>query len=368
MRKLALLAVVALLAGIGPDAFAAKRVTVEQLEQMLAANRGKGDARVAGQLSGLERTERASSFRLARWTSDFPGPRCRVALTVLADASAFLDLPATDIPATAAPEVTEQEQILARVNDYVSKTMDRLPNFMATRNTIYFEETPSQQQIGQATWTLSVTTSEYKPLHVVGRSTMPVSYLNGNEVVDAKAGKGKSKGSEAPPNQLASVGEFGPILAVVLGDSAGSKMIWSHWEQGAMVVEAVFHYSVSQENSHYTVASPLKGAAPQFPAYQGEIAVDPETGSILRLTLVAGAKQGNVGVDADILVEYGPVMIGANSYIWPVRAVAMSKVPIMNDLGSLAGTKTELNDVLFTQYHVFRAESRIVPVEESEEP
>jgi len=69
-----------------------------------------------------------------------------------------------------------------------------------------------------------------------------------------------------------------------------------------------------------------------------------------------------------ILVEYGPVMIGANSYICPVRAVAMSKVPIMNDLGSLAGTKTELNDVLFTQYHVFRAESRIVPVEESEEP
>jgi len=299
----------------------------------------------------------------------------------LADASAFLDLPATDIPATAAPEVAEQEQILARVNDYVSKTMDRLPNFMATRSTIYFEETPSQQQMGQATsgggsgrfgrqtQTLSVTTmSEYKPLHVVGRSTMPVSYLNGNEVVDAKVGKGKSKGSEAPPNQLASVGEFGPILAVVLGDSAGSKMTWSHWEQGATVVEAVFHYSVSQENSHYTVASPLKGAAPQFPAYQGEIAVDPETGSILRLTLVAGAKQGNGVIDADILVEYGPVMIGANSYICPVRAVAMSKVPIMNDLGSLAGTKTELNDVLFTQYHVFRAESRIVPVEESEEP
>jgi hypothetical protein len=71
MRKLALLL---LLAGIAlPPAVAARNITVEQLEQVLAAAHGKLDAKVAQQLSGLELTERLSAAKLSRWEADLPG-------------------------------------------------------------------------------------------------------------------------------------------------------------------------------------------------------------------------------------------------------------------------------------------------------
>ena len=79
MRKLGLLL---LLVGIAFPALAAKRVTVEQLEQLLAAAHGKPDAEVARQLSDLELTERLSSARLSRWEGspsrhrDPPGADC----------------------------------------------------------------------------------------------------------------------------------------------------------------------------------------------------------------------------------------------------------------------------------------------------
>ena len=108
MRKLALLL---LLAGIALPTFAANRLTVEQLEQLLAAAHGRRDVEIARQLSNLELTERLSTAKLARWAADLPGPEARRSLVTLADESAFLDLPGAEIPATAAPDFAEQRQI-----------------------------------------------------------------------------------------------------------------------------------------------------------------------------------------------------------------------------------------------------------------
>jgi hypothetical protein len=91
MRKLTLLL---FLMGIAFPAFATKRVTVEQLEQVLVAAHGKPDAEVARQLSDLELAERLSSATLSRWEAELPGTEARQALIALADISAFLDLPA----------------------------------------------------------------------------------------------------------------------------------------------------------------------------------------------------------------------------------------------------------------------------------
>jgi hypothetical protein len=65
-----------------------------------------------------------------------------------------------------------------------------------------------------------------------------------------------------------------------------------------------------------------------------------------------------------MLVEYAPVVIGEQSYICPVRGVAFSKVPVAHDAavqaGSAVNVQTQLNDVAFTQYHLFRSKARIV--------
>jgi len=135
MRKLVLLL---LLAGISLPAFAVERITVEQLEKLLTAAHGKQDAKVAQQLSGLELTERLSMAKLSQWEAGLPGPQSRRSLVLLADVSAFLDPPAAEIPATAAPDFAAQRRIIALTVDYASKTIHQLPNFFATRDTVRF--------------------------------------------------------------------------------------------------------------------------------------------------------------------------------------------------------------------------------------
>ena len=115
------------------NANASSKVTVAQLEQTLAAIHGTPDAIVAEQLSGFELTERLSAARLARLKAELPGEKAQQALAVLAHSSEFLNLPAEDIPSTAAPDVAEQRRTMALVVGYTTKAVRQLPNFFATR-------------------------------------------------------------------------------------------------------------------------------------------------------------------------------------------------------------------------------------------
>jgi VWFA-related protein len=76
----------------------ASHITVEELEQMLGSTHS--DKELAEKLYGVELTERMSSTRLLAWETRLPGKRSRAALLGLADKSAFLALPAADVPPT----------------------------------------------------------------------------------------------------------------------------------------------------------------------------------------------------------------------------------------------------------------------------
>ena len=192
-----------------------------------------------------------------------------------------------------------------------------------------------------------------------------VTYRNGLEVDDKSAAKAGDLRN--PQSGLTTKGEFGPILAVVTHDVVLSNHVsWGGWEPGVNGPLAVFNYEVTREHSHYAVG-PLNYGPMDFPAYHGEIAVEPATGTILRITVVADRQPTKIdpAFQSAILVEYGPVTIGGNSYICPVRAVAISKessqetaTPVANYLP--ASLMIFVNDVSFTQYHVFRTESRVL--------
>jgi hypothetical protein len=355
-------------------AMAAKSVTVGQLDQLLDTLRGKSDGKVAGELSDLELTERVSPVRLAHWEKDFPGSRTHEALTKLADLAAFLNPPASDVVPIPGPDSATQERMLEMAGEYVKTTMTRLPNFLATRETTHFEDTPSQQTLiasggnafgshamrGQA---LSVSSTEYKSLRSTGSFSTTVTYRDGYEVhgTDAEQGKNQSK----PASTLTTYGEFGPILSVVMGDVLRSEVMWQRWEQGASEPVAVFRYTVHEEQSNYMVGIPSGGKIEEiYPGYQGEIAIDPATGAILRISVVALLPPPYQAMQTAILVEYAPVTIGEQSYICPVRGVAFLKIPLAHaaavQQGSVVEVQTQLNDVAFTQYHLFRAKARIV--------
>jgi hypothetical protein len=158
------------------------------------------------------------------------------------------------------------------------------------------------------------------------------------------------------------------------------KITWSHWEKGASGTEAVFHYSVPKEKSNdkvqfCCVSSGLDSSAgrtvwqvfSELAAYHGEIAFDPVTGAILRITMEAEMPPNEVVSTAGIVVEYGPVEIGGKTYICPVKSVSILKAHTEEPKMGLhmassyqSQAKTFLNDVAFGQYRRFGSETRIL--------
>lgn len=126
-------------------AWASKPVTRGQLDQLLTSAHGRTDADMARQIADLRLTERLSPARLAAMQSQLPGDKSRQALLALADESAFLAPSAAEILPKAAPDLPEQRRMLGLVVAYVGKTIPQLPNFLATRVTAHFADTPLVQ-------------------------------------------------------------------------------------------------------------------------------------------------------------------------------------------------------------------------------
>jgi hypothetical protein len=378
-----LLGIVVTVAG---SAWAAQqRMTVDQLldgvNARVAAH--SNDDELARFLSGVELTE-----RLTRHTGDELiaqdklGPKAAEALELLRDASGLLDLPNEEMPKRAAPDAAEQQAILNAAVHYVAVTFKGLPNFLATRLTRSFDDTP-----------LVITHSGWAPsnmqLHLAGTFDQEVTYRDGREAaLHAVTTSGKDTRQGVAPPGLTSTGEFGPILAIVLRDASKGKIVWSHWEAADKGMVAVFSYEVPAATSHYEVnfccvrgtedpnaygggGPGVTGSGPidsgnayrGTPAYRGTLAIDEETGTILRITVDPQLKTDGPIARSAMEVEYGPVDIGGQTYTCPVRSVAISqsKTRLGGDMGDR--TILRINEVTFTGYHRFGSSVRVVGVE-----
>lgn len=337
------------------------------------------DAETAIKIGMLEPSERISNSTLARLTKSFArGPQTSIALQVLADRSSFLPLPPGELPPIPAPDAAKQQKLLDMARKYALETLPRLPNMFATRTTYSFDDSP--QQVRKNTWPVEA------GLHLVDIAKAEVNVRNEKEEIAA----GALSGSHQPKGMM-TWGEFGSALLMVLDDSAKGRTTWSHWELFPGGPVAVFDYSVPESASHYEIATPVEQVthidgsnrwlgvmfratgrytlgdtvninrlAHTTPAYHGSLWIDPASGTILRITIVA-AIQGNSNLDrAAILVDYGPVQIGDKSFVCPIRSFALSDAPA-NVKTAINGKTTEwLNENLFTNYHLFATSTRIV--------
>jgi hypothetical protein len=203
-------------------------------------------------------------------------------------------------------------------------------------------------------------------------------YRNGREEQDAEKKKGSAS---ARKKDLNFTGVFGPILGSVLVDATrgNSILFWSRWVQGERGREAVFGYIVRAENPHYDVTYCCLVGGRTFltsPRYLGELAIDPGTGAILRLTMEAELgwiREPNLNPvlpakGAAMMVEYGPVEIGGRKYVCPHRSVVIMRVRTISTLtiwgqtfDTYAPYETLLNDIVYTDYHKFGVEARMLP-------
>ena len=220
----------------------ARSVTVKQLEQMLAADRSTSDAEFARQLAALELSERLSETKASALLTAARGKRTREVLKILADASAFLDPPVDEILATAPPDADAQRHMLSLTAEYLSTTIHKLPNYLASQTTVRYQEAPQLAKGSIDTWT--------RPLHVTDTLSATVYYRSGSEVAEPAKPHGRREKAEDP--QLATYGTFGPVLAG-LRDAIQrhTDMTWNRWEQSASGPVAVFRYAIPAETSKY---------------------------------------------------------------------------------------------------------------------
>jgi hypothetical protein len=354
-------------------------VTVDELEQALALAQKHWDGRLAKQISNMKLTERLNPARLARLEEQLPGSQSRGALIALADESAFLDLPASDIPSQSAPSPADQAALLGKAADFVKWNIAAWPNFIATRATTRYEGTATviPGRLQDELFTLSLWRAPsavnwecpgepkigYRRLTIIDQTKVAVVYRHGHEL-HALGEKGGE--FECPENSVSTTEEFARVLAWVAKIIAHGNVSWSHWEQGPAALLAVFDYS-----------SLVSYKPPAEAEMHGEIAINPADGTILRLTQIRrwsehepgfnGAPGFEAPIEHDSELDYGPVNIGG-SVVWcPIRRTALYRAPILWPRGSdpaideiyrengLAESPLQeyLNDVTFTQYRLY---------------
>jgi len=347
-----------------------EKVTVAQLEELVHAQTG-----LQQKLENLELTERLSTPRLDALLNLIHSERERQALTADADLSVALAPPPDEIVNRLPPPLGEQRSILMRTFDYLRNTIPKLPDFYALRNTVRFEE-PAQRD--NENWKML---HQDQTLHFAVEEHAKVLYRNGHEVVEKKKKLGKNhvdRGMRA--RDLETRGTFGPILAFVLTAAASnsSTLSWKRWERGKDGDLAVFSYRVAGANNEpeitYCCLPRGNGTVP----YQntadtsGEFAVNPDTGTILRIVINADLDEERDPdvplIRSQIMVEYGPEELGGKTYICPRRSVNISRGRSEREIHewgmvfSLYGYfETMINDATFGGYHKFGSEARILP-------
>lgn len=155
---------------------------------------------------------------------------------------------------------------------------------------------------------------------------------------------------------------------------------WSHWEQGAIGPVAVFSWQAEFGYKMPTFC-PNQGEMPPLLIHaHGEVAINPVNGTVLRVTemwryRVVPPDWADVSPntqESDTLVEYGTENIGGRVYLCPHKSVSVvqgtfvGRIPDVRALEHRFALRSDpaveyIDDINFTDYHVFRSTVRIVP-------
>jgi hypothetical protein len=359
-------------------------VTVEQLEHTLADAHAKKDQDLAKKLGGMQLSERLSSSQFAKMQVVLPGEKSRLAFLAIADASAFLQLPGAEMPADSPPDLSTQKLILSKAAENLVGAIHKLPDFFARQTTTRFHDL-KVTYLSPGSAPIVVEHQAFQPLDSYSGT---VYYRDGKEVEEASQKQQKDK----PQAKLGLVnwGVFGQLQRIVITDIYKGKMEWSHWEQRPSGPVAVFRYSIPKEKSSYVVNYCCVGLQSQqwhnfqsVPPFHGEIAIDPATGDVYRLVIITDLAPSDPIFQAEVMVEYEPVVIGEKTYVCPRKSVTVTTAisPVFGSFVCVGQggesdchlmvlnrpKDTAINDAVYDSYHVFGSEVRMLPAESTDQ-
>jgi hypothetical protein len=273
-----------------------------------------------------------------------------------------LRAPLADLLRVPAPDATEQQRILTATSVYLEQTIPKLPDFFAVRTAVQFAETPAAVR--------GDILAAADPLHVTERSQATALYRQGAEDLENDSGT-----HDRHRQTLVTYGTFGPLLRAVRDAlDLPDAVTWSRWERGASNNLAIFRLAVPSRQSRYNVVGCClpdrdgKRGFATLPGYEGEITIDPTTGAILRIEIIANLQGFVPARQVNMLVTYGPVEIGGKTSIVPLHSINMVRARTVLQPAEWQETfrtwgpcATTINDFIFTAYHMFRGSARIIP-------
>lgn len=180
-------------------------------------------------------------------------------------------------------------------------------------------------------------------------------YVNGKESYTNPRINGKPfRGADITETGTWSRGDWATTLMEVLGAQAEftKRPAGQDRDTIAGIETEVWDLKVKQEHSHWTVdyGTPFK------PGYVGSIWVDPKTARVLRIEKIARRINPKYEIDTvEMVLEYGWVTIGGEKYLMPASSSSMACRRYTNECMK--------NDMVFTKYRKFSAESTISTTE-----
>jgi hypothetical protein len=241
--------------------------------------------------------------------------------------------PAADPQQSDSPPANASE-IIAKVRNYAADYIDRLPNFICTQTIIHSVAGKKGDRWHRRD------TQAAQLVFAGGKEKRTVQAVNGKPVSN-----GKWRGNR---NELTTEGEFGILMANILGPDSWAEISWGGRENLRGKDVAVVKYSIDQEHSTLRLSRDYLASA--FVAYYGEVFADATNGAVMRITKQLSNIPPELETESSrTVIDYDKVAIGGTDYLLPSAA----SIEMTIRSGRLR------NEMSFDGYRKFEANSTI---------
>jgi hypothetical protein len=232
------------------------------------------------------------------------------------------------------PAQPSPSELVEKARTYAAGYMDRLPNFLCVQTTTH----AIAGKKGEHWHTKDTQTAQL--VFAGGKEKRTLQEVNGKPVDSLKARRSR--------NELTTEGEFGILLANILGPDSAAEISWEGFDNLHDHHVAVVKYSVDQRHSTLRLSRDYLAAA--FVGYYGQVFFDPGSGAVLRITKELSEIPPELETEnSRTVIDYAKVVIGGADYLLPSRA----SVEMTVRSGRLR------NEMSFDGYKKFEANSTI---------
>jgi hypothetical protein len=245
--------ILALLMLAAPARSANKKITVQQLKDLLVSlqQAKKPDAEVASQLKQVELSEELTAAAMSNLLFASPGPLTSEQLCVLEARSSMLAPPPSDLPGLPSPDAGAQRAILDKAIGFAAKNDQQISHLTALKAVSRYGHIKAfSGGVGGATkWGTSRDFGDQSIMSLTSRYTETVEIDQGIEKVSAS-------GVDQHLRRISPTSEGGtrPALSLILRQAdEGGNIHWLRWETISGARAAVFSFAVDKRNALYSV-------------------------------------------------------------------------------------------------------------------